>query len=69
MKTKHALIILAIGFLITLAGALFKIMHFEVAFISGNFLLIIGMFFEVIGGILFVYKLLTNPKLKDFFNS
>ena len=69
MKTKHTLIILAIGFILTIIGALFKIMHFEIGFLTGNFALTVGMFLEIIGGILFLYKLFTHPKFKDFLNS
>ena len=69
MKTKHTLIILAIGFILTIIGALFKIMHFEIGFITGNLLLTVGMFCEIFGGILFLYKLFTHPKFKDFLNS
>lgn len=65
MKTKHTLIILAIGFLITLVGALFKILHFP----YGNLLLLVGMSCEIFGVILLLYKILTHPKLKDFLNS
>ncbi|HTO35737.1 MAG TPA: hypothetical protein VLZ72_05835 [Flavobacterium sp.] len=69
MKTKHTLVILAIGFILIFIGALFKIIHFEIGFISGNLLLIVGTFCEIFGGILFLYKLLINPKFKDFLNS
>jgi len=69
MKTKHTLIILVIGFIVTLIGALFKILHFEIGFLNGNLLLTIGMFCQIFGGILFLYKLFTHPKLKDFLNS
>jgi len=69
MKTKHTLIIIAIGFILTIIGALFKIMHFETGFITGNLLLLVGMFCEIFGGILFLYKLFTHPKFKDFLNS
>lgn len=69
MKTKHTLIILAIGLFLTFAGVLFKIIHAEVGPINGNTLLTTGLFFNFIGGILFLYKLLTHHKLKDFLNS
>lgn len=69
MKTKHTLVVLAIGFILIIIGALFKIIHFEIGFINGNLLLTVGMFCEIFGGILFLYKLFTHPKFKDFLNS
>lgn len=65
MKTKHALVVLVIAFLVVLAGALFKIMHWPL----GNELLILGLSLKVIGVILLLYKLLTHSKFKDFLNS
>lgn len=69
MKTKHTLIIIAIGFILVVIGALLKIMHFEIGFITGNLLLSVGMFCKIFGGILFLYKLFAHPKFKDFLNS
>lgn len=69
MKTKHTLIILAIGFFIILIGALLKIIHMEIGPVNGNNMLVIGMFVEVIGGILLIYKLITAKKSNDFLNS
>lgn len=69
MKTKHTLIILGIGLLLTFVGAVLKITHMEIGPVNGNNLLTIAMFIEVIGGILFLYKLLTHKKFKDFLNS
>ncbi len=68
MKTKHTLIIIAIGFILTIVGALLKIMHFEIGFVTGNLLLVVGMNCKIFGGILFLYKLFTHPKFKDFLN-
>lgn len=69
MKTKHTLIILAIGLILSFIGVVFKITHLEIGPIHGNNLLTIGMIVEIIGGILFLYKLLTHKKFKDFLNS
>ncbi|MEG0916712.1 MAG: hypothetical protein RSF68_06850 [Myroides sp.] len=69
MKTKHTLIILAIGFFIILIGALLKIIHMEIGPVNGNNMLVIGMFVEVFGGILLIYKLITAKKSTDFLNS
>lgn len=64
MKIKHTLLILGIGFMLIIIGALFKIMHWAL----DNELLILGMFLKVTGGILLLYKLFTLPKFKDFLN-
>lgn len=64
MKTKHALIVFILGFIISLIGALFKIMHWPLA----NILLVLATFLEVVVGVLFLIKLLTHPKAKDFLN-
>ena len=65
MKTKHAIVILLIGCAICIIGALFKIMHWPLA----GLILMTGMLLEATGIVLFLYKLLKNPKVKDFLNS
>lgn len=65
MKVKHAIIIFGLGFCFDLIGVLFKILHLSHA----GTLLIIGTVLKVLGGLLFLYKLLTHPKFKDFLNS
>jgi len=65
MKTKHAIIIFVFGYLISLIGALFKITHWG----YGNLLLSIGSILKTVGGLIFLYKLITYPKMKDFLNS
>lgn len=64
MKTKYALIFFIIGLCIDFIGVLFKILHHPFA----NYLLIIGTILKVLASLLFLYKLLTHPKLKEFFN-
>jgi len=64
MKTKHALIIFILGLALSFIGALFKLMHWPFA----SILLIVSIFLEIAGGILFLYKLLTHPKVKEFLN-
>lgn len=68
MKIKHALIIFLIGFLISIVGTLFKITHWSFGPFSGNIILIIGSIFETLGVLIFLYKLLTSSKFKDFLN-
>jgi hypothetical protein len=62
MKTKHAISLLIIGYCFDFIGALNKILHTPIA----DNLLIAAMVLKVTGGILFLYKLLTNPKAKEF---
>ncbi len=68
MKTKHALIIFLIGFLINILGALFKITHWSFGAITANIILLIGSIFQILGVLLLLYKLFTSQKFKDFLN-
>jgi len=67
MKNKYLIAIILFGVIITIFGALLKIMHFEFGSITGNVLLTIGMLTEVIGIILLISKLATN-KNDNFLN-
>jgi hypothetical protein len=60
MKNKHIIILFLLGVIITIIGALFKIIHFEIGPITGNLILTIGMFIKVIAAILFIFKLICN---------
>ena len=62
MKTKHAIILLVFGYCLDFIGALFKILHTAQADIT----LTIAAILKVLGALLFLYKLLTYPKIKDF---
>jgi hypothetical protein len=64
MKIKHALVYLAVGYCCDFAGALLKILHHQYA----DELLIAGTVFKIAGMGLFVIKLLTHPKAKEFLN-
>jgi hypothetical protein len=64
MKTKYALIILIVGFIVSFIGALFKLMHWPYA----SVLLIASTFLQVVGTIILLYKLVTHPKIKEFLN-
>jgi hypothetical protein len=64
MKTKHAILIFLLGFLTNVGGTFLKIMHFP----NANIFLTIGFAIKIIGAILFLYKLFTYPKFKDFMN-
>jgi len=62
MKTRHALALYIVGLCFDFVGALFTILHYY----GGDQLLIIATVLKVSGGLLFLYKLLTNPKIKEF---
>ena len=62
MKNKYILIIFIIGFIVTILGSLFKITHMEIGVLTGNILLTIGMLSQILAGILFIFKLLSNKK-------
>ena len=62
MKTKHTVAIVIAGLLVGFIGSLFKVLHWPFA----NALLIVAVFLQVMGGILFLYKLFTYPKVKGF---
>jgi hypothetical protein len=62
MKTRHAVILVIFGLCLDILGALFKILHLT----GADQMLIVAAMFQVSGGLLFLIKLLTNPKLKEF---
>jgi hypothetical protein len=64
MKTKHTLLIFGFGYCLSFIGTLEKILHTNLA----DFTLTIATLLEVLGVLLSLYKLLTNPKAKDFLN-
>lgn len=65
MKVKHIIAIFVIGIVLLVIGACFKINHWLFA----NELLISGSILKVIAGILFIWKILTTDKFKEFLNS
>ena len=67
MKNKYIIAIFIIGTIITVIGALFKIVHFELGVVTGNVLLTIGMLYQVFAGIVFIVKLFLN-KNNEFLN-
>lgn len=64
MKAKHAVLLFVLGLCLDFVGALFKILHWPYA----DVLLIAGMTLKVVGALLFAYKLLRHPKVKEFLN-
>ena len=68
MKNKYILAILVSGMIITVIGALFKIMHAEFSGVNGNHVLIVGLVLEAIAGALFISKLISDNKNNEFLN-
>ena len=68
MKNKYLLVYFIIGIIIVILGSLMKITHWQFGFVNGNFLLSTGMFVQVIAGILFIVKLLSNDQVNEFLN-
>ena len=64
MQIKHLLAFIIFGFIFTIIGSLFKIQHWPYA--VGIYT--IGTLLKVIFGILFIYKILTTDKFKEFLN-
>ncbi len=64
MKVKHIIALFVLGFLFTLIGALFKIMHWQFA----PELLIAGTVIKVVAGVLAIWKVLSSKRFKEFLN-
>jgi len=64
MKVKHIIALFILGFLFTIVGALFKIMHWQFA----PEVLIAGTITKVIAGLLAIWKLLSSNRFKEFLN-
>lgn len=64
MKLKHALILIVTGFCIDFVAGLSKILHYR----FGDVFFILATILKVCGTLLLLYKLLTNPKLKEMLN-
>jgi hypothetical protein len=64
MKLKISLVILVIGYALDFIGAWMKITHQAPA----DFVLTAAMFLKLIGLLVFVFLLLSHPKVKEFLN-
>lgn len=62
MKTTHAFALYVLGLCLDAIGALFKILHYA----GGDEILTIATVLKVSGGLFFIYKIFTNPKIKEF---
>jgi len=65
MKAKHAIILLILGYCLDFWGGLNKILHTPQA----NILLTVAAILKIPGALLFLYKLVSYPKWKNFLNS
>lgn len=64
MKNKHILIAFILGCIITIVGALFKIMHWPYA----SVLLILGMLSEAFAGVMLILKIYKDQNPNGFIN-
>ncbi len=64
MKIKHILVVILIGFLLTVIGTLFKIQHWP----YGYQIFVIGSLIKMIFIILLIWKIVRSGKFKDFLN-
>lgn len=62
MKTRHALVIYLVGIIIDIVAGLMKILHLP----GADEILVIGGLFQIVGSLVFIVKMLTHPKLKEF---
>ena len=64
MKAKHALFLLAIGFVLDLVGSWLKIAHWS----NGEYWFMAGVILKIAGVVLLAYKIVTYPGWKGFWN-
>jgi hypothetical protein len=67
MKNKHLLILFFLTMIVVVIGALFKIMHWTYAGITGNTLLSIGLISEAVVIVLLILKITKDSK-SNFLN-
>lgn len=64
MKYKHILIAFILGFIQTVVGALFKVMHWP----GASFLLLLGMLSEASAGVMLIVKIYKDQNPNGFLN-
>jgi len=64
MKNKYILIAFILGFILTVIGALFKIMHWP----GASILLILGMLSEALAGVMLIIKIYKDQNPNGFLN-
>ena len=62
MKTRHAIILFILGLCLAFIGGLFKILHLT----GADDFLILAVILQIGGGLIFLIKLLSAPKVKKF---
>ena len=62
ITTRHTIILIIVGFCADVMGALLKILHYA----GADQLLTLAAILQTLGGFLFLIKLLSNPKSKEF---
>lgn len=65
MKAKHAISLLVLGYCFDFVAGFLKITHQP----NADTVFLIATILKVAGGLLFLYKLLNYPRIKDFLNS
>jgi hypothetical protein len=65
MKVKHAIALLVLGYCFDFGGALLKIMHHP----NANTILIVAVTLKILGALLFLFKIINYPKIREFMNS
>jgi len=66
VKIKFALVILLIGFVVTLLGAWLKITHISFGPFNGNIVVTFGTIIQGLGALLLIIMVLTSQKIKNF---
>lgn len=64
MKYRYILIVFILGFVITVIGALFKLMHWP----GASLMLILGMLSEALAGIMLIIKIIKDQNPNGFLN-
>ncbi len=64
MKIKHAIFIFVLGFIIKMSGSWMVLTHHEYA----RNVVFAGILFMIAASIIFLWRILKNPKYKDFLN-
>ena len=62
MKTRHAIILFILGLCLAFIGGLLKILHLT----GADDILVLAVCLQIGGGLVFLIKLLSNPKVKEF---
>ena len=62
---KYAALFFIVGLIVCVAGILFNITHWHIFGFSGNMMLSIGTFLQIIGGLLVLYNLVFAKKSND----